>query len=301
MSDSNNLPPRPIDPEYGASTIDGDAADTFYDDSVRAPNVLLMGMPGTGKTHALRTLVDAGKEVFVLFTEPGMEVLSDTDPDQVHWHYVTPTSGSLNDMLDKLKEANRLPWDTIQKLVDTKKKSYDSAVRMLETLVDFPCDRTKKKFGNVGSWGPDKALVIDSLSGLNHAAMNLIVGGALSPTQPQWGAAMKTELNLINQMCFDSECVFVMTAHLDRLIDEVNGGMIIQVKALGNKNAPEIPKNFSDVILCKREKGKFRWATEARGCDLKARNVPWSDDLEPSFKPLLDHWAKKQAEHNNKA
>ncbi len=290
--------PRPTNPEFGAAQIDEQKANSFYSNSVRAPNVLLMGMPGTGKTHSLRTLVDAGLEVFILFTEPGMEVLSDTDPDQVHWHYVAPTSGDLETMLKKLQEVNRLSWDVIQKQVDTKKKSYDSAVKLLESMVNFKCDRTGKEFGNVGQFGQDKAFVIDSLSGLNHSMMQLIVGGALGTTQPQWGAAMKTELNLINQMCFDSECTFVLTAHLDRLMDEVNGGMIIQVKALGQKNAPEIPKNFSDVILCKRDKGEWIWATEAPGCDLKARNVPWSNEISPSFVPLLETWRARIKEQN---
>jgi hypothetical protein len=290
--------PRPNNPDFGAATIDEQSADSYYSKAVRAPNVLLMGMPGAGKTHALRTLVDAGLEVFILFTEPGMEVLADTDPDQVHWHYVAPTSGSLEDMLKKLREVNRLSWDVVQKQVDVNKKSYDSAVKLLESMVDFPCDRTGKTFGNVGQFGQDKAFVIDSLSGLNHSMMQLVVGGALGVTQPQWGAAMKTELNLINQMCFDSECTFVLTAHLDRLMDEVNGGMIIQVKALGQKNAPEIPKNFSDVILCKRDKGEWIWATESSGCDLKARNVPWSPGFTPSFVPLMDTWRKRIKEQN---
>jgi hypothetical protein len=41
-----------------------------------------MGASGTGKTHSIRTLVDAGLEVFVLFTEPGMEVLADVPADK---------------------------------------------------------------------------------------------------------------------------------------------------------------------------------------------------------------------------
>lgn len=259
-----------------------------------APNILLMGMPGSGKTHSLRTLLDAGKEVFVVFTEPGMEVLSDTDPDQLHWHYVKPTTGDLDDMLKMIRTANITPWETIQKGVDHQKKKHDAAVKLMETLVDFKCDRTGKSYGNVGNWGTDKALVIDSLSGINLAAQQLIVGGALGMTLPMWGACMKVELNLINQMCFDSECIFILTAHLERLQDEVQGGMIIQVNALGKKNAPEIPKNFSDVILCKHVKGEeFIWCTESAGADLKARNVPWSKSFKPSFVPLLKSWEKR--------
>jgi DNA replication protein DnaC len=38
-------------------------------------NVLLMGPAGTGKTHSIGTLVDAGVEVFYLGLEPGLESL----------------------------------------------------------------------------------------------------------------------------------------------------------------------------------------------------------------------------------
>jgi predicted ATPase len=38
---------------------------------------MLLGASGSGKTYSIRTLLDAGLEVFVLFTEPGMEVLAD--------------------------------------------------------------------------------------------------------------------------------------------------------------------------------------------------------------------------------
>ena len=38
-------------------------------------NVLLMGPAGSGKTHAIGTLVDTGVEVFYLALEPGLESL----------------------------------------------------------------------------------------------------------------------------------------------------------------------------------------------------------------------------------
>lgn len=256
----------------------------------RAPNVLLLGMPGTGKTHAIRTLLEAGLEVFIVFTEPGMEILSDTDPEKCHWHYVPPSSGGFDEMLKSFQDANKFAWDALIKMPDTKKKSYDSAVELIRTFADFPCDRTGKTYGDVTEWGFDRAIVLDSLSGVNKMTMQLITGQAWGVSQPQWGAAMKAELGLIDKLCIDTKCMFVLTAHLERLVDEVNGGMLIQANALGKKNAPEIPKNFSDVILTKREKGEFKWSTEHPGADLKARNVPWARDIVPSFVPLLKTW-----------
>ena len=56
-------------------------------------NVMLMGPAGSGKTHSIGTLVDAGIEVFYLALEPGLESLlgywTDNDkpiPPNLHWH-----------------------------------------------------------------------------------------------------------------------------------------------------------------------------------------------------------------------
>ena len=79
-------------------------------------NTLLMGAPGTGKTHSIRTLVDAGLEVFVLFTEPGMEVLGDTDPDKVHWHYVPPADVGFDTFIKNAKAVNQFDAAALQKI-----------------------------------------------------------------------------------------------------------------------------------------------------------------------------------------
>lgn len=36
-------------------------------------NIMLVGATGTGKTHCLRTLLDAGITPFIISTEPGIE------------------------------------------------------------------------------------------------------------------------------------------------------------------------------------------------------------------------------------
>ena len=69
-------------------------------------NVLLEGPTGTGKTHALGTLADSGLEVFLLFTESGIETTLGywTDrgleiPANVHWHVLNRTSESFATMV----------------------------------------------------------------------------------------------------------------------------------------------------------------------------------------------------------
>ena len=38
---------------------------------------------------------------------------------------------------------------------------------------DFTCDRCGESFGDVSTWNTDRAIVVDSLSGLNIMAMDL--------------------------------------------------------------------------------------------------------------------------------
>ena len=68
------------------------------------------------------------------------------------------------------------------------------------------------------------------------------------------------------------------------------------VSSLGRKLPPKIPPKFDDVIYCIREGTSFRWSTAAVGVDLKARNLPISDKLPPSFVQIINAWKAKGGE-----
>ena len=190
--------------------------------------------------------------------------------------------------------GSKMSWGLMkEQTTDPNKSKYDGLKRLSKALVNFTDDRTGKEYGSIGDLNQSQVFVLDSMSGLNTMAMQFVSGQSLARTQPQWGTAMTTEMNLINMLCFDTQCHFVLMAHLDRLVDEINGGMIIQANALGRKNAPEIPKNFTDVVLAQKDADKFTWSTMAAKVDLKPRNLPFSDKLDPSFKLLYDTWYKR--------
>ena len=56
---------------------------------IPGPKIILLGDSGTGKTHSIRTLLDAGLTPFIIFTEPGMESIGDI-LDQCHYTYIKP-------------------------------------------------------------------------------------------------------------------------------------------------------------------------------------------------------------------
>ncbi len=259
-----------------------------------APNVLLMGAPGGGKTHSIRTLIDCGITPFILFTESGTDILQDIPAEKCHWAKVSPTSGGWDAMTKKVENSTKMSWDQIQKMADPNKKEYHSYTDLLYKCQDFVCDRTGESFGDVTKFGEDKALVLDSLSGLNDMVLQVVKGGSIGCSQPQWGGAMGMEMELITKLCNDTECYFIMTSHLDRIIDEVMGGQVILPLGLGKKNGPQIPRHFSDVILCEKRGDKWVWATEHAHAELKARNLPYNKELRPDFKQIVDTFNKRK-------
>lgn len=257
---------------------------------------LLMGATGSGKTHCIRTLIDAGITPFVLFTENGMRTLADVPKDKLHWHYVAPAAAGFTEMIDSAKKVNSMSMKSLSGLEGINKNKYGQFIEVLNTLANFKCDRTGEEFGAVDSWGTDRAIVIDSLSGLNQMAMDLVVGSKPTKAMSDWMIAMDNLERLITQLCTGIGTHFVLISHLEREQDEITGAVRVMTSTLGRKLAPKLPRNFDDVVLATTGKGNdFVWSTVSSQADLKNRNLPRSDSLAPSFVQLIDSWKKAYA------
>jgi hypothetical protein len=261
------------------------------------PTVLLAGGIGTGKTHALRTIVEAGLELFVIQTEPA-EVLDDLPLDKYHRHYVAPARIPWNTMLDNADKINKLSFKELSQLTGMNNAAYRQWYEVVENCNNFKCDRCGKAFGDVMTWGFDRAIVIDGLSGLSTMALNLGTGALPTRTEGEWGVAMDNLQRFIEQMVYGTKCLFVLCAHLEREPNQITQGTNITVSTLGRKLAPKVPRPFSDVIHTIRRGTEFKWSTITPEMELKARNVPWSDNLPASFVPLIETWRKRQAKGN---
>lgn len=272
------------------------------DTGLAGPNVLLMGPAGTGKTHSLGTLADAGVEVFYLGLEPGLESLLGywTDrgqpvPPNVHWHVLEQPKSSWNTLKDAATKVNTLALDTLSKWQDPNRGSYNQFIRLLEVLNDFPDQRTGQKFGDVSSWGPDRALALDALTGLNNIALSLVVGGKPVRSQSDWGIAQTQIESLVRKLCDDCRCWFICLAHVERETDQILGGVKLTVATLGKALAPKIPPMFSDVILTVRQGDKWTWDTGSAIADTKTRNLPVKADLKPDFGQIVAKWKARAA------
>lgn len=263
-------------------------------------NVLLMGPSGTGKTHSIGTLVDAGVDVFYLAIESGMESLLGywrdrglEIPANLHWHKLGAATASLAEMITNAKNINTLNLDALAKMVDPSKSKHNQFVKLLEALNNFPDDRTGELFGPVNEWDQTRCLVIDGATGISAAAMSLVIGGKAVRNQSDWGIAQDQIVKIVRMLCDNCPCHFILQAHVERETDAVLGGIKLMVSTLGKALAPQFPAMFSDVILTVRNGDKWCWDTASMMADVKTRNLPIKSDNPPTFKPILEKWISR--------
>lgn len=263
--------------------------------------VLLLGASGSGKTYSILTLLESGLEVFGLFTENSMETLfkekrsrTDLDWSKFHYTYISPANPSFAALEDNAYKINTMAFDALSKLSGLNKKDYGQFLQVVAACANFKDDRTGEEFGSVDSWGPDRVLVLDSLSGLNIMAMDLVVGGKPTKSMADWGVAMDNLHRIIQKLTLSTRCHFVMTAHIEPERDEVTGRITNMPSTLGKKLPPLLPRFFSEVVLAEKQGDRFTWSTASANVATKNRWLPLAEDIPPSFVPLITSWRESQ-------
>lgn len=265
---------------------------------------LLIGPSGTGKTFAISTAVKwaaaNNSEVFVLFTEHGLETLvgvwadkGEKLPDCLHWHNAHAKPISLAGLMTAADNVGKLSYESITKLVDGSRSLNNAFLQILTACSNFKDDRTGKEFGPVDSWKPDRIFVIDSLTELSNAAMKMVIGSKPTASQPDYGVAQNNLMNFLRLCTQGCNCHFILTGHVSRETDMVLGGTKLMVRAIGTAIAGDIPPLFSDVIYSYREGTAFYWDTSAANVDVKTRNLPIQAKLQPDFAQVLDKWKSR--------
>jgi hypothetical protein len=268
--------------------------------TVQPPSVLLIGAIGSGKTYSLSTLAEAGLEVFAIITEPtGVESLLDAwekkklPIDKLHWKQITPARAGFSDLQSMASKIGTMSYESLTKLPPQGNRTTARFIQLLATLSNFTDDRTGNAYGPVDNFDPSKVLVIDSLSGLNLMAMDLVIGDKPTAHQGEWGVAMNAIEKLLNALSSGLRCTFVLTAHIDRETDEITGVSRLMAGALGRKLAPKLPRFFSEMVLAYREGSTFLWSTTSPNTDTKVRSLPLHDKLLPTFVPVIEAYRKR--------
>jgi hypothetical protein len=259
--------------------------------AIPGPKVILLGDSGTGKTYSIKTLLDAGLTPFIIFTEPGMETIGDV-LDKCHWTYIPPGQIGWDGLMSVAKMVNTLDYEGVAKMQDANKRKYDEFLRVLSQCNKF-VDQNGEDWGDVTEFGTDKVLVIDSLSGLNDMASQLVVGGKPVKGMQDWQVAQNMLKKVIDKLCTSCHCSVVLMAHIAREKNEITGGETLYVSTLGKALAPDLPAYFSDVIQTVRTGNVWTWDVAGTNIAVKGRNIEFKSKQQPSFKPLIEAWKRR--------
>lgn len=271
----------------------------------RGPKILLLGAEGSGKTDSIRTLIEAGLKVFVVFSEPGMEVLMDARrgrkvygcKDGLHWRYHPVATPSWQDLRDAADLLNKFSFETLSNQAPSKRDRFRAFYEVVATMGNLVCERCNANFGPSDQLPYDQWCVVnDSLTSISKAALYLHIGVKPAVHKGEYGICMFNIERYIDKFVNDMPCMGVMLAHVDKEPNELTGGLENMVATLGQKLAPKIPRPFSDVLLAKRDGDKFKWSTTEANYRLKTRNFAFSVDIEPSFGPVVKEWHKRIAD-----
>lgn len=260
--------------------------------TLRGMNILLMGASGTGKTTALRTLLDVpGLEVFGIFTDPRFDILGGDVLSKIHYTYIPPATASWQTLVNVADQVNKLGNDALQNLKSVEPAQFRQYIDVLSTCNNFK-DQHGVSYGDITSWSPNRIFFIDGLTGLSKMGRNLRVGAKSVLSQPDWGVAMNMIQQMVDILTMQLTCHFVLIAHVEREFDEVANATKLMVSTMGRKLAPILTPNFGDVVLTYREGTSFFWDTTDSRADVKSAFAGFGNKLPPSFVPLFNNWKK---------
>lgn len=256
---------------------------------------ILMGMPGAGKTTAMVTALQAGFEVFAIFTEQGMgnflkaaraAGLTDEEMKRFHFVYIKPGATSFSTLQTNSKAIqNAVKFGDME--LQTR-KNYGQFIEVIKAAGNF-VDQNGVEFGSISEFKPNHLVFLDGMSNLAKMAMQLTVGARPVKTQQDWGIAIETLENLENEFV-SITAPFVLLAHMEREVDEVTRSAFVTVATLGQKYPMRISRNYNDVILASHKNGEFNWATTDREAQLKGSYLPIEAKQAPDFRPLVCAW-----------
>lgn len=262
---------------------------------VPGPKILLIGDSGTGKTEALKSLSACGITAFVIATEQNfLQVMKKELGTKVHYKYISPQpEQKWSQILDMATKINQLSYENLCKVSDPFKQAHSRFMDVIVACNDFKCDCCKKSWGSVSSWETDRALVIDSFSGISDMAMALVIGNKPVSAMPDYGVSQRALRMFINPLTNQTKCSVIIIAHIDREKDEITGGTTITVKTIGQKLGPDLPRMFSDVIRARRDGTTFTWDTADSQATVVARNIPIASNQLPTFVPMFEKWKRE--------
>jgi hypothetical protein len=208
--------------------------------STQVTKLLLIGDSGSGKTGALASLAEAGFNLRILDFDNGLDVLSNilrTRPagalERVEFETLTDP---MRNVSGRLVPRSATVWQRTAKLLD----NWSIA------------NGASRDLGPVTTWGPQDVLVIDSLTMLSNAAMNLVLSMnarlGQQPHQSDWYVGQQMIEGLL-QMLYDEGvgCNVIVISHITYIGDD-NGPVHGYPNTLGKALPPKVGRYFNSIL-----------------------------------------------------
>jgi hypothetical protein len=210
--------------------------------------MILAGDSGTGKTGALASLANAGYELFILDFDNGLDPL---------YKYVMPEA------------KGRVHFHTLQDKINLSGTTVsvgmaDSYARAMQQLNNWTDD--KKSFGAVASWGPERILVLDSLTFMSNAVLRaVLVREGMNNFKPIAQKGKPDPRNIIGEaqnviegllaLLYDPriKCNVILISHIRSVGD--GDAERYHPSALGKALPPIVSRYFNWMVEFKQEKG----------------------------------------------
>lgn len=196
--------------------------------------ILFMGDSGTGKTGALASLAEAGYELFILDFDNGLAPLvaycSDAAKGRIHYETLTDEVA----MIGNVMKAKGTP------------KAVRKGLDLLDRWKDADGD-----FGDPAKWGPNRILVLDSLSFFGNAALRFVMDKNAQSVarQSDWGEAQNIISGVLAKLTAKTfETHVIVSTHVRYLENEENVVYKGWPSALGKALGPEVPKYFNIML-----------------------------------------------------
>lgn len=217
----------------------------------RLLRIILVGHPKAGKTGAVACLANAGWEIGILDF--------DNNPDPLV-EYVNPEARdrvSIITLQDKVRfGAPRGGKEMVD--VDEDATALTRAFRALD---NWEKGDPSHPWGAVRTWGPNRILMCDSLTGMGDASFDRIKvinnrgGGRV--TDADYNLAMNDQDYLLKKVMGEYHCHVIVTAHLKMIGPKI--------ERFAKDDAPELVEAKLAISAANAEKVETRWYPSALG------------------------------------
>ena len=232
-----------------------------YHQSSKVTKALNVGKPGAGKTTATAALAAAGYRMIYMDYDNGLDIVRNLVAhmprevqDKVYFETFTDEMKMVTGM-SRTSEDGPLKQTAMmvcKGMPTAFTRSMNGLVRW--RFATYPGSKEFYDLGNIGSWGPDTVLVVDSLGLAANAALRFVRQTNMHQlddfiSQPDYGQAMNKIEGMLELLYSAAvQCNVIVNTHIVSVEDKRTGEVTGEPRALGSKLPPKVGGYFNTII-----------------------------------------------------